>query len=104
MQSKKSKSIDEVPMISELQAIKIARGYLKKESGSELPVIKASYIPGDSQEPMYVPFQGQPTWEVWFQQNVPVGWMISELTIYVDATTGEPWELNYGSPDDEPEE
>lgn len=101
MQNATSKGIDEPLMLSESEAIKIASDYLKKERGFELALVKVFHIPGDSTEPMYAPFRGQPTWEIWFYPQGAAEWLPQEVIIYVDATTGEPWELNYGSPDDE---
>jgi hypothetical protein len=85
---------DEVRMIGERQASDIAEAYLKRVHGSAMPVRKLVFIPGvESAASEEFPYCA--TWAVWFVLEAQAKWTFVECPIYVDATTGEPWEIDW---------
>jgi hypothetical protein len=36
-------------------------------------------------------------WSVWFQLDVPVSWSTQETYVFVDASSGHPWEIDFNA-------
>ena len=80
-------------MITEQHSIQIAQEYLLRKTGRKLRLMDVSYKEGASTS-----YITEPTWAVWFWLDIEG--VSGHVEMYVDATTGEPWQIDYGTPDD----
>ena len=84
-------------MITKQDSIQIAQEYLLRKTGREFRLANASYMEAASTS-----YITESTWEVWFWLDIEG--VSGHVEIYVDATTGTPWEINFGSPNDASDE
>ena len=78
-------------MITQERAVEIAHEYIKNRTGHDLRLMHVSYEEGKPGS-----YIAEPTWWVWFHR--PREGVTGQVEVYVDAASGEPWTLNYGSP------
>lgn len=74
-------------MITKQHSVEVAQEYLLRKTGRKFRLMNASYMEAASDS-----YITEPTWAVWFWLDIEG--VSGHVEIYVDATTGTPWELN----------
>jgi hypothetical protein len=72
-------------MITENQAIQIAKIWLQEQRGVTLPIVGAFYRYANKENPL----EQYDYWTIVFQCDVPKGFSPDQVDLYVNAVTGE---------------